>query len=128
MEQRITCIITLHFLLVLMGTLGKTYYVNVPRGVNNRYKLLIPLTTTGPVDQGIIQVRLSMWYMTITGGTVASYTNWTTWPTSGYWLADLGTLDLTPSGSPGRIHPGAHHMIGITVHIGTSTLGLEANT
>lgn len=110
------------------GDAGKTYYVNVPRGVNNRYKLLIPLTTTGPVDQGIIQVRLSMWYMTITGGTVASYTNWTTWPTSGYWLADLGTLDLTPSGSPGRIHPGAHHMIGITVHIRTSTLITEANT
>lgn len=103
------------------------FYVNVPARTSNRYKVLIPIGLTASFDG--IEGRVSIRNLSPNSGTGSSYTSWFPFPPdNGFWLADMGTLDFTPSGRPSSGNPGSHAIIEMTLYLRTSLLVTSALT
>lgn len=105
-----------------------SFHVSIPPKTSNKYKILMPMWLSGASVENIIEARIGLYYNTPGGVTTISYTNWMSWPTSNYWLADFGSLDLTPTGTPGRAHPGAYSVATAIVYVRTTSLVTAAST
>jgi hypothetical protein len=102
-----------------MSIVSKT--VLVQPGTTGKYRVLASLTSGGTMVSDY-EIKTQYSISGASGGLImsvgASETGWIRAPVgAGAWMADLGVIDLTPSGTRGTTHPGASMFVNIATQL-----------